>query len=301
MDRCTGTTGFGRRKAAYHSFLALAIAQLATLSACAGSSAAASASRPRPESAAQPAGPPVPMAETPYFVPGETITWDVTFAGITGGRARLAIGQIGEERGKRMVVLRGEAESAGVLSIVQESSDQISSWVDVASGLPTRTESSSTGFGKPLMVHAERVSGAPVAEVDVWSSRAGDGGTHKQARLPNLQTHDPLSILLALRAWVAPRGGHATVYSLGGMRVWKNEFTVEGREDLDGPLGRRAAVRIAGKSTRISAQLTDDLSRPPRTWQIWLSDDAQRLPLRFAAHTEYGDVIASLTSYTVAE
>jgi hypothetical protein len=243
----------------------------------------------------------VPIEGRPFFVPGETITWDVKFAGVQGGRARLAVGEVGAEQGRRLVILRGEAESAGVVALLRDSRDTISSWIDADSGLPTRTESASMGSGKPVVVHAARVPGVAMALLHFWTARTGDDGQRKEQRLPTTQTHDPLSILLALRAWGAPRGGRATLYSLGGVRLWKNVFTLDGSEELDGPLGRRGAVRIRGVSTRITAALADDTTRPPRTFTVWLSDDAQRIPLRFAAHTEVGEVVASVTSYTVAD
>ncbi len=293
--------GIGTAKATarrtYHTSVALATLLVPSLLACSGSAGltGAQASELAPPAAA------APLAERPFFVPGETITWDVAFAGVQGGRARLAVGQVGSEQGRRLVVLRAEAEATGVLAVLKETRDTIASWVDVDSGLPARTESATTGVGKPIVVHAERVPGVPLVALQVWSPRTGDEGAHKEQRLPTPRTHDPLTILLALRAWEAPRGGRATAYSLGGVRVWKNVFTVEGREDVDSPLGRRAAIKIAGESRRITAQLEDDTSKPARTFTVWLSDDAQRIPLRFAAHTELGDVVAQATSYTVAD
>ncbi len=240
------------------------------------------------------------LAGRPFFIPGENITWDVSVAGIQGGRARLAVGAVGEEEGRRLVVLRAEAESAGVVSLLKEERDSMSSWIDADSGLPTRSESISSMSGKPVVVHTERVPGKLTASLRVWSasSKAGDEGTRKEQKLPTAETHDPLSILLALRAWEAPPGGHVTIYSIGGLRVWKNIFTFEGKEEIDGPLGRRLASKVTGVSTRITSALADDTSKPPRTFTVWFSDDAQRIPVRLSAHTELGDVIAQATSYT---
>jgi hypothetical protein len=244
----------------------------------------------------------VPLAGRPYFIPGENITWDVSFAGIHGGRARLAVGAIGDEDGRRLVILRAEAESSGVVSLLRETHDSIASWIDADTGLPTRTEASSSGAGRPVVVHTERVRGAPMASLRIWSSssKSGEEGARKQQKLPSMDTHDPLSVLLALRSWAAPLGGHTTVYSLGGLRVWKNLFVVEGSEEIEGPLGKRQATKIRGVSTRVTAALTDDTSRPPRTFTVWFSEDAQRIPVRFTAHTEFGDVVAQATSYTTA-
>lgn len=278
---------------AYHKNLALATIAGLVLSACSGGAGIAAAGAAEP-----PAAPAAALTAAPYFVPGESMTWDVTFAGIEGGRARLAVGQVGNDEGRRLIVLHAEAESAGIAAVLAQAHDSVQSWIDVDSGIPTRTESTTTGSGKPFVVHSERVAGEPVADVQIWSGKSGDTGVHKKTRLPTVHTHDPLSALLALRGWEAPRGGRVTVYSLGGVRVWRSVFTVEGREDLDGPLGRRAAIRIRGVSTRISpVTLVDDTSKPARTFTVWLSDDRQRIPIRLTAHTELGDVVANATSY----
>jgi hypothetical protein len=234
----------------------------------------------------------------PFVVPGETITWQVSFAGVEGGRARLAIGQVGASVGRRLVVVRAEAETAGVAALLASTRDTIDSWIDVDSGLPARTESTSAS----TVIHAERVPGEPVARLDIYAPKYGADGLHKAQRLPAVETYDPLSAVLALRAWDAPPGSRVLVYSLGGARLWKNVFTIGGRDELDGPLGHRRTIRILGVSTRIApTTLEDDRKAPPRTYTVWLSDDAQRIPIQIVAHTELGDITARATSYQRAE
>jgi hypothetical protein len=269
--------------------------------------AAACSTGPRAPRVAAPAAPapataraPVALLEVkPFFVPGETITWDVTLAGVEGGRARLAVGQIGTAVSGRFVALRAEAESAGLAKVVSETRDTIDSWIDVDSGLPARTESTSTSGGPTTVVRADRVAGAALAHLDVYAPRYGADGMHRAQRLPNAATHDPLSVMLALRGWDAPAGARVLLYSLGGVRIWKNVFTGRGREQVDGPLGRRAALRIDGVSTRITPTLQEDV-QPARVYSIWVTDDAQHIPIRIVAHTELGDITAQATSYQVA-
>ena len=38
-------------------------------------------------------------------------------------------------------------------------------------------------------------------------------------------------------------------------------------------------------------------TKPTRTFDVWLSDDADRVPLKMTAHTELGDVAMDLTEY----
>ena len=60
--------------------------------------------------------------------------------------------------------------------------------------------------------------------------------------------------------------------------------------------GRREALRISGVSRRLSGRRVDP-SGKPGSFTVWLSDDAQRIPLRIDALTEYGAIRVTATSY----
>lgn len=233
----------------------------------------------------------------PFFIPGETITWDVSFAGLSGGRARLAVGQLGSVDGRRQIALRAEAESIGLAAVLRAARDSMASWIDVESGLPTRTDSESGSADKLLIVHARRIAGATTASLEIL--RTGAAMQRRMQWLPAPNTHDPLSLMLALRGWNTPANRPIVMYSLGGLRLWKNVFTLVGREELDGPLGRRATLRIVGVSSRLTGHGDDDRGRATRSYTIWLSDDALRIPVRIVATTELGAVTAQATSYAI--
>lgn len=235
-------------------------------------------------------------ALTPFFVPGEAITWELSYHGIEGGRARLAVGEPGLVGDRQLVALRAEAETSGIAARIKLIRDYVSSWVDVTSGAPVRTESEAL-FGERHTVIATTWRGAEQLAELVVREQQGDERS-KRRKLPSVRTHDPLSAILMLRRWDAPTGARAAFYTLGGQRLWRTELVVEARESIDCPIGTRAAIRIAGVSTRMTPAFADDLSKKPRTFTLWLSDDAQRIPLRVAAHTELGDVMIDATSYS---
>jgi hypothetical protein len=242
----------------------------------------------------------------PFFVPGETLTWEVTMAGIKGARARLAVSVPGDEGGRRAVILRAEAESSGIALLIKEARSSVASWIDAETGVPFRTESDSFGIGSTLTVHAARhpdEAGEPVADFRIIKTKGGEAGDTRERtqRLPVSETHDPLSATLALRAWSAPVGTRAVFYSLGGVRIWKTTVTFEGTEELSTALGRRRAVRLSGVSIRLHRSFEEDHSKPERHFSIWVSDDDQRVPLKITARTELGDVTAKVTSYQVPE
>jgi hypothetical protein len=284
---------------AYHIILAL-VGLVGAASGCTSGRASAST---LPDQAP----PSVLKAEKPFFIPGETITWSVSLAGVEGGRARLAVGRVGDVDGRKLVVLRAEGESAGLLALVRQARDAVSSWIDIDTGLPTRTESETFGLERNVKVHARRDAALAVVDFHVWNRGAdatagAPDGQQRRQRLPLLETHDPLSAILAMRAWTAPRGGRAVMFSLGGVRLWRTDLTVERRGEMKTALGTRKIVQIAGVARRLrSATLEEDPARPPRTFTVWVTEDDQRIPVQITAHTEFGDVVVRATSYEVSE
>jgi hypothetical protein len=250
--------------------------------------------------AVTPAIAPMPFpALKPFFVAGEAITWDITMSGIQGARARLAVGEPSDSEGKKVVVLRAEAESSGIAVLIKEVRSSMASWIDADNGVPSRSESDSFGIGDTLLVHADRVreeSGEPAADFKI-ARKSREGVQEKHQRLPVFETHDPLSATLVLRAWNAPKGTRALLYSLGGVRLWKTVLTIEGHEEMRTAVGKRKTVRIAGVSTRLKPSFEEDKSKPPRTFTLWVTDEDQRIPVKIAARTEMGDIVASATSY----
>jgi len=84
---------------------------------------------------------------------------------------------------------------------------------------------------------------------------------------------------------------------LGGRRIWKVDLTMGAPEVIGTYAGNQQAVRIDGVASRAFANLTVDTARPPRTFTVWMSDDADRVPFRVVAGTELGDVTIDLVDY----
>jgi hypothetical protein len=62
-------------------------------------------------------------------------------------------------------------------------------------------------------------------------------------------------------------------------------------------LGNVVAVRLDGVSQRVSRRLKPESHKKPRTFSVWMSDDADRVPLKIVAYTELGDIVIDLTGY----
>ncbi len=233
----------------------------------------------------------------PFFVAGESMTWEVTFRGIEGGRARVAIGAPVVVDGRRVLALSAEAESSGLLAAVKEIRDDQRAWIDADTGAPVRSESEANTSGKLIKVQTVFTPDGKSAALAI---QIGAGAARKMVRkLPDGGVYDPLGVLLVMRAWRAPVGARTGFYTLGGQRLWRTQLTVEGVEELRTPLGKSMTVKLTGVSTRLHASGQIDASKPPRKFTVWVTDDERRIPVKIRAHTELGDLDVTATSYDV--
>jgi hypothetical protein len=79
--------------------------------------------------------------------------------------------------------------------------------------------------------------------------------------------------------------------------MWRVDLTYPGRDTVGTKQGNREAARLDGIAYRVNPDRTLDETRPPRRFSVWLSDDADRVPLRVTATTELGDIEINLAEY----
>jgi hypothetical protein len=109
---------------------------------------------------------------------------------------------------------------------------------------------------------------------------------------------DAHTAMAQLRGWKASKGAERTVFVIGGRRLWRIDVTHAGEETIGSALGNRRALVFKGKSYRAKANMQLETSKAARTFTVWLSDDADRVPLKVVAATELGDIVMDLTDYS---
>jgi hypothetical protein len=70
-----------------------------------------------------------------------------------------------------------------------------------------------------------------------------------------------------------------------------------GEDTVGTALGNRRTVHFEGASYRARANFILESDKPARTFSVWLSDDADRVPLKMSARTELGEVTMELVEY----
>jgi hypothetical protein len=226
--------------------------------------------------------------------PGETMTFEVKVGGLLAGEAAMAVGEPGLIDGRRAIAVKSRIATAGAFALVKKVSDEATTVIATDTAQPISMVSDVTMSG--IDYHADVAFHGPT--IDVISSRSDNHGIQRDRfTFGAIVAHDTHSAMAAMRGWDPVPGTKKTLWVMGGKRIWKSELVFGGRETIGTALGNRAAVRVDGFAWRAHADLTIDTDKPRREFSVWLSDDADRVPLRVIAKTELGDVVIDLTDY----
>jgi len=277
------------------SVLALA-AVLAVLAGCAAADATA-----LPVSAAAHRG----AAPGPVEIglnPGETMAFEVRMAGLVAGEAQLAVGELGGYDGHRAVVVKSRAATAGAAALVKHIVDEATTVIDMDSGRPLALETLVEQGDSKTTATAKFTDNV----ADITYVRSGESEPRK-LRIDfgagavggaRVAVHDVHTAMAQLRGWRAAPGTRRTVFIVGGRRLWRIDVTYAGQDTIGSVLGNRRAIRFTGESYRARRDFSPETPRPSRTFTVWLSDDADRVPLKLTATTELGEIVMDLTEYS---
>jgi hypothetical protein len=261
---------------------------LVLLAACAGADAMTAPPAPAP------AVKPIAAGEV-GLTPGETMAFELRLAGILAGEAQLAVGELGEFQGHRAVVVKSRAQTVGAAALIKHIVDEATTVVDLDSGRPLTVETL-VEQGDNKITGSAKFTGNVA---DITYARSGETAPHRQRIDFGANTaHDAHTAMAQIRGWRPAPGATRSVFVVGGRRVWRVDMTYVGEDTIGSALGNRRAVHFTGQSYRTRRNLTAESDKPGRTFSVWLTDDADRVPLKVTAKTELGDVAIDLTEYS---
>ncbi len=226
-------------------------------------------------------------------VPGESMRFEVRMAGVLAGEASFVTGEPGLVDGRRAIAMSSRVGTAGAFALVKDIRDDATSILDLDTLLPMSTTGSVRFGAKGAQTETRFADGKAVLRHTPMGQTTRTLTYDFRGEI----VHDAHSAMAAMRVWPAELGSTRVLWVLGGRRIWRSEIKVAGREVIGTVLGNQAALRFEGVAGRALPDLSLDNTRPPRTFSVWVSDDADRVPLKIVAHTELGDVEITLVDY----
>jgi hypothetical protein len=236
--------------------------------------------------------------------PGESMTFMVKLAGVEVGEASLAVGNTQEtvdDKGvaHETIQVRSRIASSGAAALVITYLDDANTVIAVDSGRPLSFTTEVNQDKKSFVASAVFTD----HNVTVLYRKPDDMLAGKPAPQPltfdfhGQPVHDAHSAMAAFRLWRPSINETRTVWIIGGRRLWRIDANFVGQETIGTQLGNRNSNKLTGIAYRAKNDLSIDQSRPPRTFTVWLSQDADRVPLKVSATTEMGDIEILLSDY----
>lgn len=262
-----------------------------TVVGCGGAADHHPAPLPVPEAAVVVAGPPAFG-----FHAGETMQFEVSLGGIVAGEAALAVGQPGDVDGHHAIAVRSRIATVGAAALIKRVVDDATTTIDTDTRRPLFM-TTDVEYGDSNAYTALVTWGAAAVDVD-WHKKNATTKGKVHFDFGARVAHDAHSAMAELRQWRAPEGSRRTVWVIGGRRLWRCDLTMGATETLGSKMGgNRATIRFEGVAYRARGDLQLDTSKKPRKFTVWVSDDADRVPLKVVAGTELGDVEIDLVDY----
>lgn len=275
-----------------------AIALGSLLAACGSRSGPAPAAPASTPATAAPAGAQLGDGP-PLATPGEQMQYRLSLRGVDLATYELAVGEITELDGKKVIVVQGHAKTRGLAAFFATIDDHFTSWVDVATGRSLRFQTDEYATGSKADIEH--------AVID-FAGRTGDTIPilyHINDATPRLEPQkaslpvawDYNAFLLALRAWEAPPGSQHSLEVFRSSAMWHAEVTIRGKRKLVTDLGELPALQIDGRTYKLRRDGARSPNDAERQFTLWISDDDDRVPLQINAVTDYGDLVMQIVDY----
>lgn len=221
---------------------------------------------------------------------GEAYTFAVKILGsVDAGRARLALSPPQQTPSGSVVRVVGESEALGMAKALTDWRQRYSLVLDGMTLLPRRIEQIDTG------AHPRQATFVVDGRSFEMTVKKPSGEWHTKGEL-SAALLDPMSVLLLMRGLRLQDGDKLTLAVTGGSAIYRGSLTVAGRESLQTIHGTRRTIHLLGRGERLNER-GEVMGKSPWLGELWLSDDAARLPLKISAETILGLAEFSLTSH----
>ena len=234
----------------------------------------------------------------PYVTPGERMSYSLSLGEMELATYDLAIGDVTDVAGKRAIVVQSHAKTVGLAKVVANIDDTFTSWIDVTTGRPLRwvvDEFAVKGVDRERTEARMTERTGTVVPMSFHLNDEPPKDEPQTVSLPDVWDYN--AFLIALRGWEAPIGSTVTAEVLRSRYLWNVKITIRGRERVVTPLGEFPALRFDGHTFRLTRAGKRDADSDERALSIWISDDADRVPLMTAARTDYGDIKMKIVEY----
>jgi hypothetical protein len=183
-----------------------------------------------------------------------------------------------------------EVEAAPLVKVIRSSSGEAKTELLAPGGAPRASDYT---FRDGDIIRHYQVDYRSGAYAYVYDNGGVQRRTGVNAVPEGADPHDMHSALLLLRAWRPRLDEQAHFYVVLGRRPWRVDVTSRGPEMIKLGEQPRLTYRLDGVAARLDPPGADGTA--PKRFSLWLSEDADRVPLRMVADASFGQVTMMLT------
>lgn len=223
---------------------------------------------------------------------GEEFYYSIRFNGVEAIRVGVRAGEVKYRKGEPYVPIAGTAQSTGMFDTVYPVRDKANTYVDPVTFKPLRSEKFFDENGDMRTYKVDFSHGAYQARVEKFK----DERTRKFSMAIPATTHDMISWFYELRTMEQfDVGTDVSFYIYDGWKLSRIHGKVAQKEDVLTPMGWFKAWRIDMKrdvlnsrSQRQKEPLLKVREQSQTNATLWVSRDANRLPIKVAVDTPLG-------------
>ncbi len=234
-----------------------------------------------------------------FWIPGEVMRWRATARGVHFMDITLAVGRPGRVKGQPTIIVRSRYDAAGVVNTLGiEATKEAITWIRLADGKPSKRTDTERFEWRARGKRSKRARETRYEPGAAWVTRVRTDGTRGnpyRRRVPRSGVFDTHSVLGMLRAWNAPEGTYA-YFDVFERRLRKHIVRLTRNEMFDTPRGVRPVVRIDARIVSMSSNFGRRGGRGAR-YTIWITNDADRVPVRIRVPTRRGTLTLDLIDY----
>jgi hypothetical protein len=224
----------------------------------------------------------------PAVSPGEALSGKIFVLGVEAARAEVF--SCRDQAGEVHVHL--EATSSGIAATLQRATMEMDTVLS-ADELRPVTDWADADVGGKLRRYDVRFG---TDSYDYQYHRSSGPPVRERVRLPEGEglLHDLHTGVLLLRTWRPRPGTVGHFAAVLGRHLWLTDVVFRGPDVVlqeDGPF---PAVRLEGVTRK---QHRDPAQRETRHFELWFSDDPDRIPLRAKTESAFGDIWLEMTEY----
>lgn len=220
-------------------------------------------------------------AEGAPFVVGERLAFNVSWSTFpSAARIEMEVADRGLFFGHESYQIRAKVETLGeIRSLFGEIDHQYNSYVNLKTALPHR------------LVTSIRQGQAQVEQITIFDQprKQATFSDESSLSLPG-ETYDIASLIYGLRLRGVSEGQRMTLTALYGKELIEVDAEVKGRERIQ---------TQAGTYSTLCVKLTPKGKLSKYKARVWLSDDAQRLPVLVTAKLSFGEPRVELASVSI--